>query len=382
MVFIERLVEQPLWNYDTNLLVASVNEAYQLWRTNPRFDSICKVFGSPEKIKEPEDFTKIRPYPQKVYKDNPENMIIGDTGDIRYILSSATTTGISSRVPRNTVSQERLKKVYFQASEDLGADYTALLAPDPTKPGVPQTAVYLYADWGMGNTPHDHLLSFDPETRKPIMDPAKVVAKLNEHSGRKMMMSVPFLILGVYNFMQKSGVKVDMGDGLVFTVGGWKGYDKPIPTPQFSGLVKKEFNASHIDGYSAAEIISPAWSRSKCNPEKKHITSKVFVYTANIEKYMNEGVIEPTKPYESGLAVFVDPLNTTTPGVTLMDDIIKVHPDNYCKPCEIKGPVLEFVNRVKDADQRTSEGCGRRMAKDTEIIGMDPSEIEKLVSKL
>jgi len=379
MVFIEQLVAQPLWEYDSDLLVAAVNEAYQIWRTNPTFTAVCKAYDSPEKIKEPEDFRKIRPIAQKTFKGNPDPLIIGDREGIRYILSSATTTGINSRVPRNPESRERLKKIYFQASEDLGVDYTALLAPDPTKPGVPPTAVFLYADWGMGNTPHDHLLSFDPETRKPIMDPAKVIEKLNEHSEKKMIMSVPFLVLGVYGFMRKSGIKVDMGDGLVFTVGGWKGYDKPIPTPQFSGLVKKEFAASHIDGYSAAELITPAWSRPKCNAEKKHIPSKAFVYTANIQKYIDEGVIEPTKSYEAGLAVFVDPLNTTTPGATLMDDIIKVEHENKCEPCGIRGPTLEFVNRVKDADQRTSEGCGRRMAKDTEIIGMNPSEIEKLL---
>ena len=270
-------------------------------------------------------------------------------------------------------------QIYYQASKDFGIDYVALLAPNPTQKDVPPTAVYLYADWGTGNTPHDHLLSFDSETKKPIMDPAKVIAKLNEHSGKKMIMSVPFLVLGIYNFMQKSGMKVDMDDGLVFTVGGWKGYDKPIPTSNFSELVKKEFGASHIDGYSAAELMTPVWSRPKCNAEKKHIPSKAFVYTANIQKYIDEGVIEPTKSYESGLAVFVDPLNTTTPGAILMDDIVKVEHGNNCEPCGIKGPTLEFVNRVKDADQRTSEGCGRRMAKDTQIIGMNSSEIEKLL---
>ena len=97
---------------------------------------------------------------------------------------------------------------------------------------------------------------------------------------------------------------------------------------------------------------------------------------------MNEGVIEPTKWYEPGLAVIIDPLNTTTPGAILMDDIVKVNPEYHCKPCDIKGPVLEFVSRTQEADKRIGEGCGRRMAKETRIIGMEPSDIEKLFHKI
>jgi hypothetical protein len=392
---IDRLVEQPLWEYKPDLFLDAANEAYSIWRQNPRYDSLCLGLNSPKSFRELEDILKAPGITQQIFKDDPEIMKTGEQVGIRYIESSGTTIGRFSNVPRNPETWHRLEKNYEKLNQDIGPlVYMAMLAPDPTLEGVPQKAVFIYADLGTGKTAHDHFIKYKGVRTEIVegievkrldmeMDVPGLFGKLREHPGRKFIFGVPGLIHRLYHEgMEPRNISVDLENGILATAGGPKDLQGGnISMSELVTIAEKGFNAGHVDWYASAEMMFATRKGPKCTPEKKHIPAQGYIFTIDWDKLDKENVIELTKPNEPGLAVIVDPMNTTTPGITIMDDIVKVD-QNYKCPCGIKGPVMEFVGRTKDADEKTRDTCGRTMARDTKLLKMNPDEILKALENI
>lgn len=74
------LFEQPVFEYDKELLLDAVDEALQRWKTNDEYSARLERTNAPGRVEEFSDFYKLPPVDRREFKDHPRELIVTDLG--------------------------------------------------------------------------------------------------------------------------------------------------------------------------------------------------------------------------------------------------------------------------------------------------------------
>ena len=179
----------------------------------------------------------------------------------------------------------------------------------------------------------------------------RVMDYINKNRGKKILLfGYTYLIWKyVVNFLEPKGLKLDIKDGVLFHIGGWKKLkQEEVSSKEFNRRVKACLGegVKIYNYYGMAEQLGSVFV--EC--EEGHMHCSVFsdVFIREPEKF---GI---NKVGEKGLIQLLSVLPTSYPGHSILteDEGVLLGEDDC--PCGRKGKYFKILGRVKNAEIR---GC-------------------------
>lgn len=357
---VEELLGRNVFEYDKDLFISTVNEAYSNWKKNDNYNKRIQMQESPEEISKISDIYQVplidmvefKELSDLINRDHPlklnNNISLKNS-----IYSSGTTKGNQSIVPHSEEGLSLQQKYFHKLAPEIvtNIDLMHVIAPSESDmEKLPENqknkAVMKYAKWGF----------LEPFKSKAFVKIGKegiipqfseLEESLKKEPGNKAIFAPPLYVDMFISYLENKNSKIDLGDrGIITTAGGWKGMngrskeDFRSRMEEFLGINKK----NHVDFYGFSESMIPAGNRAgDSNPDMKRIPSQGFVFVADQEVFLNNGEIKKVNEGKEGLAVFIDPLNPDYPGAILTDDIVRKVGGDYGKDVRI-----EYLRRATE----------------------------------
>ena len=301
------------------------------------------------------------------------------------ILFTSGTSGRFSFVPRDKLSENRLKYSWIKSLFEMSFAYepdadVIILAPNPFKTHLTIARVFGYA-FDLFDKSRVHVAMKDTVITTEFLNISRGLAtgisgklkskvmgllgpavqkksdskmidlleKLEEKGNLIGIAGPPFWLDRITSRMKEEGREVSLAEGSqVLTGGGWKIYeDKRSPEEVFREKVEKILGISedkYGDAYAMTECNSLFMS---CDGHYKHIP------TSLIHTFVLDEELQPLGYDEYGRLAFLDPLSNSYPGFIITGDRIKIL--EHCPECGRPGPVLDTeITRLPGVEGR---GC-------------------------
>ena len=336
MMSIRELATQPVLDYDQDLLISAIDDAYDRWQENENYARRAERAGAPDQIDSFEDVFELPAIDMREFKQHPEDLVIDPAAvDEQYALFSSGTTGDSrSYTLRSERGYHRHRNTFQEFASALFPDdlsYVAILGPGPeTLDSLPrqqaQRAVFTYPQWIFDQYDHDYFLDISPSgERQPRFD--ELLAAVRERDAPTAIFGVPALLDALAARITAEETTVELGEeSLIMTAGGWKGVEN-ADSEAFRRRLQKAFGippARHADFYGSTEVFTPTGNRvGDPTPDLKRIPSRGFAFVVDEDHFRRTGELQRIENGETGLLVVVDPLNPDYPGVILTDDLMR-----------------------------------------------------------
>ncbi|MCJ7450234.1 MAG: hypothetical protein MUP58_00665 [Candidatus Nanohaloarchaeota archaeon QJJ-9] len=341
---VENLLKQNPFDYDEELFIEAANEAIANWSDNKNYKARLERSDFEHPSKSIKDFYAAPTIDMREFKENPEKITIGDY--YKELVSSGTSTGERSRVPRGKKGLERHRNYFNGIGEAMlpDLDYMAILGPSEEflekvqDPNVSNKGTFNYMHWGFGQ-PYKSEYFLDMSTGEPKPDFGGMAEELQKRDGNLGIFGLPPHLDKFMDYIKQTGLEIDLGKkGAAVTAGGWKGLEGK-GNEEFRQRIADTFDIpreAHVDFYGCTESMIPAGNKyGDENPDKKRVPSQGLIYVADEDKLAKTGEIEP-KGTGEGLAIILDTLTVDHPGAILTDDIVKKTGGEYGEDVRIE----------------------------------------------
>ena len=338
-------------DHDEELFLKAVDEAFQEWKKNELYKERIQRDDVPDTIESFEDIKKLPTVDMREFKEHPRELVIDeDEVDEEYALySSGTTSDSKSFTLRSEEGYRRHRENFEKFIRYLVPELShvhVMSAPKQMLEKLPEEqakrAVFNYPIWIYEQFDNDFYLEKTEEGMKPDVD--AMIKNIKQTDGNQAVFSTPNNLYKVVKKLSEEGVSADLGpEGVIMTAGGWKGASG-ANKEEFRELLNEVFNVSpqnHLDFYGCTELFFATGNKfGDENPDKKRVPPEGYIWIADEEEFLSEGVLKPVEEGEPGLLVAVDPSNTDYPGVILTDDVVRKTGGEYGQDVRI-----EYVGR-------------------------------------
>ena len=402
----------------TELQFKAVKYSYQNWYNNCEwYHRYSNEFDmNPEKIKTPEDLSKIPMVSHRFYKtylegpdfinwinqihigkqknpkinkNNPslDNMIDSFAELGLLTTYSSGTSGRFSFIPKDRItfirSQYSLGKMGI--SEILGEwydpdAYAYLFGPNPSRTNmwvgkVVELMSYVYKDLqyaldkdittqlvrislgdvrGITEKVMATAIKILNSTSKMIPNIIKWLEERESNGDKVFLAEAPFIFQSLIERLEKEGKSFDFGEkGAIITGGGWKTHeDVKIPMSNFRSNVEKTLGIPEKNHVDLYTMVESNWHAMQC-PEGHYLhLPPTIVYPMVLDENL-----KPIGYEETGRLAFIDPLANSYPGAIITGDMVKLY--EQCPVCDRVGPVL--APEVRRASGEEVRGCAEEM---------------------
>lgn len=328
---VSQLVSQPVFEYDSELFLNAVDEAYRRWQENENYRDRIQRSGAPETISDFEDLYELPTVDMREFKEHPQDLLVGlDSIDEEDALFSSGTTADSKSVAVRTSDGLERQEDLLQRFADTclsDIDYFAGFAPsdqilDALPVEVSNRAAFHYIRWLMDQ--FDPTFHIEMRDGQPAPDFAGIAERVRSEVGSGVVYGLTSHVEQFCEYLDDNNETLDLGaNGTVVTGGGWKGTEAATKD-EFREKLARSLGVepeNHCDWYGASEMYFFSGNMmGDPDPDKKRVSSQGFVYIADEDHFRTTGEIQPVENGEPGLLVAVDPVNPFFPGVILTDD--------------------------------------------------------------
>ncbi len=347
-----------------DFLVGSIIEAVEHhYKNNTVWRKLCEVKNfKPTDINSYDDLNRIPVISTRAFKGGFDLLSVPKE-DIVKIHMSSGTSGSRSRVPRDQITLDRVRKSILKTNAKfrLGeAGYLGMMSPSPEE--ISDLTIANYAQISLEDyKSYDFFLKLEGG-----FNPEKVAAQLNSVTDRPVNIGgAPMLILALADYIMKTGNKILTMDesSSVTSGGGFKSSTgEVVDRETFNQIVVRAYNIKNEnvrDSYSMSELNGVF---NECGHHMKHIPPYFYISIrnpSNLDEEVPQG--------EEGLPVFIDPLAHSYPGFIIADDIVSIKTGAFEKcACGVNGPT--FAPKVRRAEGAEEKGCGRHVAELSEQL--------------
>lgn len=276
---------------------------------------------------------------------------------VRVLTSSATTTGIPSKIYLDKkTSIRQTQGLISTISNFIGEDRRALLVIDSeesNKRGGSITARGT-AIRGVSTFASNITYVMDKELE---LDINKLYEFAEKYKNQEVLIyGFTYIVWSKFiKVLEEKGIKLDMPKIKLLHSGGWKKLiSQKVEKDEFNTMAAKIFNTSPsniIDFYGMVEQVGVVFLDCQCG--YKHVANFADVIIRDLES------LEEVKPGSSGIIQVMSILGSSYPSQAILtEDIGELIGIDDC-PCGRKGKYFKFKARVEKAEVR---GCGDTFA--------------------
>lgn len=348
----------PQAEKETKLLAIFREQIRHTIEVNEHMERFYHSFGvDPEQIHHIAD---ISPLPVTMFK-NFNLQTCKDEDIVRILNSSATTSGVPSRIPIDkTTSLRQTKALVSTLKNYLGTARRPFLVIDTSEvndPGAGTISARGAAIRGISNFARGTTYVLDNVDGELLLNQDVLNEFIEKNKGKEILaFGFTYIIWTRFlDTLEEAGVTLDMPDIKILHGGGWKKLTSQAVTKDiFNTRVGALFNtdpSNVIDYYGMVEQLGVLFL--DCPYGYKHVPDFAEVIMRDI--YTMEEVPIGTP----GLIEVMSTLGTSYPSqAVLTEDIGEVVGIDDC-PCGRKGKYFMFRSRVEKAEIR---GCGDTFA--------------------
>lgn len=354
---IDKLVEEDPYKYPQEekqeIFLEAMQEAFNFHHDNCKFfRELCEQQGKSSEISDINDL----PYMHVDVFKEVHPISVSDENIVKKVESSATTTGIPSkmRLDDKTVKRQRKALSKIMASY-IGSERRPFLIIDSKSTLKSKDMTRSSRSTGILG-----MLQFANGYEFLLEENLELDEKVIEESLESL--EEPPVIFGftfmIYKFIEKirenSDLKEeisDIDDATIVHTGGWKKLqDRAIEKKEFNKQVAEIFGTKPekvIDMYGMTEQLGAVYP--DCSEGYKHVP----VYSDIVIR--DENTLEPRGMGETGFIQLLSPIPKSYPGISLLsDDLGEIVGEDDC-PCGRKGKYFVFKERSPDTEIK---GCG------------------------
>jgi len=336
--------QEEILNYNQKEFLESLNNKYQIWKTNSNYKKRILKKDAPKKISKIEDVYEIPLVDMAEFKKYPEKLSIGKIDFNLY--SSGSTSGTRSKGPRTKNNFKIQRKFFNNLSKEMNPNsinYFALISPSKKEfskvpdPKVSNRSVFHYASWGF-EEPYESENFMNFSSGRPEINFKNLYKNLEERSGDKGLFGTQKYVISFLKYLKKNNLKTTLGENGIIATGG--GSSKELSGKEFRDMCNEYLGVekkNHVDFYGCTEsMLMLANKAGDENPDKKRIPSQGMVFVVDEKELRESAVIKPLGLNKPGLAVFIDALNESHPGAILTDDIVIKTGERYGENARIQ----------------------------------------------